>query len=106
MNKWLHFTVGHTRTRKLTPTLIEIFFRVCLLVYEGGLAATPPVATPAGISHPGGSSPGTAVSQHVQQLFEGGIKAHCKSLRPEAREECFHETSVGYEVLGVQTAIK
>lgn len=40
------------------------------------------------------------MSQHVQQLFEGGIKAHRKSLQPEAREECFHETSVGYEALG------
>ena len=92
--------------QKLTPRSIEIFFGVCLLAYKGGLAAAPPVATPAGISHPGGSSPGTAASQHVQQLFEGGIKARCKSLQPEAREECFHETSIGYEALGVQTAIK
>lgn len=66
----------------------------------------PPVATPAGISHPGSSSRGTAASQHVQQLFEEGIKACHKSLQPEAREECFHEASIGYEALGVQTAIK
>lgn len=46
------------------------------------------------------------MSQHVQQLFEGGIKAHRKSLQPEAREECFHETSVGYEALRVQAATK
>lgn len=78
---------------------------MCLPVYEGGLAAAPPVATPAGMSHPGSSSPGTEASQHVQQLFEGGIKARRKSLRPEAGEECFHETSVGCEALGVQAAI-
>jgi len=106
MNKWPRFTAGRASGRKLTPRSAGIFFGVCLLAYEGGLTAAPPVATPAGISHPGGSSPGTAACQHVQQLFEGGIKARRKSLWPEAREECFHETSVGYEALGVQTAIK
>lgn len=42
----------------------------------------------------------------MQQLFEEGIKAHRKSLQSEVREECFHETSKGYEALGVQADIK
>lgn len=43
---------------------------------------------------------------HSNCLKGGRFKAHHKMLWPEARKECFHETSVGYKTLGVQTAIK
>lgn len=46
LNKWLHFTAGHTRSRKLTPRLIEISFGMCLPVYKGGLAASLPQLPP------------------------------------------------------------
>lgn len=75
-------------------------------VAEKGISGRPPVAAPAGVSQPGATSLGTAASQNAQQLFEGRFKAHHKMLWPEAREECFHETSVGYKALGVQTTIK
>lgn len=65
------FTAGQAENVKPTPRSAEVF-PGCACPQRRGLAASPPVAIPAGAARSGSTSPGTAASQHVQQLFEGG----------------------------------
>lgn len=99
------FTAGQAENVKPTPRSAEVF-PGCACPQRRGLAASPQLPSQLEQHDPAVLLRGQQQASMCSNCLKGGIKARHKILRPEAREECFHEMSVGYKALGVQTAIK